>query len=58
MMSKNDALYLLVEDINTKLDRIINLLTVLTDTMNEDVYIRTRSTSSEVYQFDPKEYNE
>jgi len=63
-MSKNDNGNLLLKEIrdllakqNTKLDQLLNLGTVLTDTLNEDFYLRSRAAAPEVYQFDPKEYD-
>jgi len=44
------------EIIINKLDKIIDLLTVLTETMTEDTYIRSRQVGAEIY--DPREYED
>lgn len=52
---KEESVYTILVEINKKLDRLVNLATILTDTMNEEMYMRSREASPMI--FDPKEYD-
>jgi len=62
-VSKNDKIYLLLKEIrdleikrNEKLDRLLILGASLADSMSEEMYIRNRETSPEI--FNPKFYED
>lgn len=53
MTNKTDELCAAIETLTQRLDKVVNLLTVISDLMTQDGYLRSRAYGAEVY--DPYE---